>query len=159
MEYMNTAMLTMKDHLKILIDSPEKFAPQHTSNCIKFILLKESTAAQTGAFITALRMSGKDNDPQHINAILNVVTSHTIPVAITGQENGLDQVEQIEIGIDRNIESCDAFNDYIDLVGTGGDGLNTFNVSTCASILLSAVGLKVTKKFNQFILKGYKTWG
>lgn len=36
-------------------------------------------------------------------------------------------------------------NDAVDIVGTGGDGANTVNISTGASILAAACGAKVAK--------------
>ncbi len=38
--------------------------------------------------------------------------------------------------------------DTIDMCGTGGDGKNTFNVSTISSLVLSAAGVKVAKHGN-----------
>ncbi len=39
-------------------------------------------------------------------------------------------------------------HDYIDIVGTGGDGKDTFNISSCSSIVVAASGYKVVKHGN-----------
>ena len=38
-----------------------------------------------------------------------------------------------------------------DIVGTGGDGMNTFNVSTCASIVASSMGIRIAKHGNRAV--------
>ncbi len=39
-------------------------------------------------------------------------------------------------------------HDYIDIVGTGGDEKDTFNVSSCSSVVVAAAGYKVVKHGN-----------
>lgn len=46
----------------------------------------------------------------------------------------------------------EGLDDAVDIVGTGGDGANTVNISTGASILAAACGAKVAKVTIFFIL-------
>jgi anthranilate phosphoribosyltransferase len=50
------------------------------------------------------------------------------------------------------IESMKKFNtnldEIIDIVGTGGDNKNTFNISTVSAILMSTLGINVAKEIN-----------
>lgn len=47
---------------------------------------------------------------------------------------------------------CEAFHndrDVLEIVGTGGDGANTFNISTVSSLVTSAAGYPVAKHGNR----------
>lgn len=61
-------------------------------------------------------------------------------------------IEELEGFRDALLELCLAvdLSDYdpIDLCGTGGDGKNTFNISTLASFVTAGAGVKVTKHGN-----------
>ena len=61
-------------------------------------------------------------------------------------------LEELEGFRDALLDLCLAvdFNDYntIDLCGTGGDGKNTFNISTLASFVTAGAGVQVTKHGN-----------
>lgn len=46
----------------------------------------------------------------------------------------------------------EGLDDVVDIVGTGGDGANTVNISTGASILAAACGAKVAKVTSIFLL-------
>ncbi|KAL3352318.1 hypothetical protein AABB24_020386 [Solanum stoloniferum] len=54
------------------------------------------------------------------------------------------------VGLARSMINCcrkvEGLNDCVDIVGTGGDGANTVNISTGAAILAAACGAKVAKQ-------------
>ena len=51
-------------------------------------------------------------------------------------------------------EHCERFlndMDVLEIVGTGGDGANSINISTLASIIVSSVGIPVAKHGNRSV--------
>jgi anthranilate phosphoribosyltransferase len=54
------------------------------------------------------------------------------------------------LGIDRDDINIDR-ETILDVVGTGGDGTNTFNISTTVSFVVSACGVKVAKHGNRSV--------
>jgi anthranilate phosphoribosyltransferase len=67
-------------------------------------------------------------------------------------------VEELEGFRDAMLELClkPGLDDYelIDLCGTGGDGKNTFNISTLASFVVAGAGYKVAKHGNYGVSSG-----
>jgi anthranilate phosphoribosyltransferase len=90
-------------------------------NAFERILSGESTPAQTGAFLMALRVRGETVDE--------------ITGAVRAMRGKMLRVETTP--------------DAIDIVGTGGDNVGTWNVSTLAAILAAACGVKVAKHGNR----------
>lgn len=85
------------------------------------IMNNEATEAQKAAFLAALAMKGETID--EITAAARVMRKH-----------------------------CEKFlndRDVLEIVGTGGDGSNSFNISTAASIVTSAAGVPVAKHGNR----------
>ena len=102
------------------------------------IMSGECTPAQIGSFITALRMKGETIE--EIAGAARVMREHATPIRVG--RNVLD-IDRDDINLDQET--------IIDVCGTGGDGTNTFNVSTTVSFVVSACGVKVAKHGNRSI--------
>jgi anthranilate phosphoribosyltransferase len=87
------------------------------------IMTGGATPAQIGSYLTALRMKGE-----------------TIP-EITGSVRAMRNV-----AVKVNVNATDPI---YDIVGTGGDGVHTFNISTAAAFVLAGAGRKVAKHGNR----------
>ncbi|MEZ4865462.1 MAG: anthranilate phosphoribosyltransferase [Caldilineaceae bacterium] len=86
----------------------------------------EATPAQIGAFLAALRMKGETVDE------------------ITGCAQAM---KRSAVQVRPNIG--DAM--LVDVVGTGGDGAHTFNISTTAAFVVAGHGVKVAKHGNRSV--------
>jgi len=102
------------------------------------IMSGEATPAQIGSFITALRMKGETVD--EITGAARVMRERATPIRVG--RNILD-IDRDDINIDQET--------ILDVVGTGGDGTNTFNVSTTVSFVVSACGVRVAKHGNRSV--------
>ena len=90
---------------------------------MNIIMTGQATSAQIGAYLVALRMKGE-----------------TIP-EITGSVRAMRNVA-VKVKLDTN-------ESVYDIVGTGGDGAHTFNISTAAAFVLAGTGRKVAKHGNR----------
>ena len=97
-----------------------------------------ATQAQIGAFITALRMKGETVD--EITGAARVMRERATPVRVG---RGVIDIDRDEINVDQET--------ILDVVGTGGDGTNSFNISTTVSFVVSACGVKVAKHGNRSV--------
>ncbi len=86
-----------------------------------------------------LGITKEQYNTQQIAALLMAIQTRGVTVdELLGFRDGL-----LETGKHVNFDE-----DSIDIVGTGGDGKNTFNISTCASFVVAGAGYKVTKHGN-----------
>jgi anthranilate phosphoribosyltransferase len=125
----------MKTIIKKLVNQPTQFTPEDASQAINEIMSGEATPSQISAFLISLKLQQKDSDPKIVAACATAMRSHARLVPYTGYE-----------GLNGNV---------VDIVGTGGDGHDTYNVSTTASIVAAGAGAKVAKV--SFFLTGVKT--
>ncbi len=93
-------------------------------NVMRLIMTGEATAAQIGGFLIGLRMKGETVD--EIAAAAKVMRDLAHKVDVSGDH-------------------------IVDIVGTGGDGSGTFNISTASCFVVAAAGGKVAKHGNRSI--------
>ena len=95
------------------------------SDVMREIMTGQCTDAQIGAFMMAMRMKSESIDE--------------IVGAVSVMRELADKVE---------LKTLDG---VVDVVGTGGDGANIFNVSTASSFVVAAAGCTVAKHGNRAV--------
>lgn len=85
------------------------------------IMSGEASQAQSSAYLTALHMKGES----------------------------IDEITASAGGMRKHCVKVQSDMDVIDIVGTGGDGAHSINISTIASLIASAAGAKVAKHGNR----------
>ena len=118
---MNSGSSAMLSALRRLAEG-EGISERSAAEAVAEIMSGAATPAQTGAFLLALRVKGETEE--EIAGVARVLR--------------------------RFMRSVDGASEAgIDTCGTGGDGLNTFNVSTAAAFVVAGAGLVVAKHGNR----------
>jgi len=107
----------------------EHLSEQEMQQVMQVIMEGEATPAQIGAFITALRMKGETID-EIVGAVRVMREKATF--------------------VDTGVSTADG-GILMDIVGTGGDGSGTFNVSTTTAFVVAAAGISVAKHGNRAV--------
>jgi anthranilate phosphoribosyltransferase len=114
--------MTMKEAIATVMEKRD-LAPEEAAAVMDEIMTGQATQAQIGAFLAGLRMKGET--PEEIAAFARVMREHAIRVSpeVTGT--------------------------LVDTCGTGGDGSQTFNISTAAAFVAAGAGVQVVKHGNR----------
>ncbi len=115
--------MEIKAALQHLVDG-ESLSRDAMRDVMTAVMSGEATPAQIGALLVALRMKGETID--EIAGAAEVMRNLATRVRVD-QEH------------------------LIDLVGTGGDGANLFNVSTASTFVVAAAGGRVAKHGNRSV--------
>lgn len=119
-----TASQTFRDLLQRLVQTPEYFSSDDIKLALELLFTQDDLPpAQIGAFMTALHIHRVEARPESLVAAAQVLRARAVKAAIENMESDF----------------------VVDIVGTGGDGFNVFNVSTTAAIVAAGAGARVIK--------------
>jgi len=105
--------------------SGEELDAATIATAVEVILQGDASPAQIAGFLVALRCRGETSS--ELSAMLDVVLTHGVEVPLNESQRSL----------------------AIDVVGTGGDGSHSINVSTMAAIVAAGAGTPVCKHGNR----------
>ncbi|MEQ1620140.1 MAG: anthranilate phosphoribosyltransferase [Methylococcales bacterium] len=115
--------MTIQQALQTLLNKQNLCANEMRS-VMRFIMTGQATDAQIAGFLIALRCKGETID--EIAAAVEVMRELASKVDVKGEH-------------------------VIDTCGTGGDGANTFNISTTCAFVVAAAGGQVAKHGNRSV--------
>lgn len=115
---------TFRDLLRKLVQTPECFTPDDLKEALEHLFAQNDILpAQIGAFVAALHIHRVERKPESLATAAAVLRARALRAAIEDVENDF----------------------VVDIVGTGGDGYNLFNISTTAAIVAAGAGARVIK--------------
>jgi anthranilate phosphoribosyltransferase len=113
------------------IVTKENLTTEEAEKAMNAIMSGECAPAQIGAFLIGLRMKGETIDEITGSAV--AMKQNAMAFDVSFHDNSKEKTL------------------IIDTCGTGGDGANTFNISTAVSIIAAAAGIKVAKHGNRAV--------
>lgn len=114
---------SFKPLLSKLIKSPKDFTPTDLTLALNHLFTSNAVLpVQIGSFLTALHLDRVERRPEALAAATSVLLQRALKA---------------------DVEEDQEF--IVDIVGTGGDGHDTFNVSTTAAIVAAGAGARVIK--------------
>lgn len=116
--------ITPQEALQRTIEHREIFHDEMV-DLMRMIMRGEVSPTMTAAILTGLRV--KKETVGEIAGAATVLREFARPVAVTDRRN------------------------LVDIVGTGGDGAHTFNISTASMFVVAAAGAKVAKHGNRSV--------
>ncbi|KAF8133418.1 anthranilate phosphoribosyltransferase TrpD [Boletus edulis] len=113
-----------KTLLAKLVKTPDDFTPDDLKLALEHLFTSDVVPpTQIGAFLAAMHIHRIERRPENLAAAAQVLRARALKAAVEDDDKDF----------------------VVDIVGTGGDGHNTFNVSTAAAIVAAGAGARVVK--------------
>lgn len=113
----------IQTYLSKLIDGAS-LTRSEANDAMDTIMSGETPATQIAAFLVAMRMKGENSD--EVTGFVESMRSNAAPISAKTES-------------------------LLDMCGTGGDGVGTFNISTIASLVAASGGITVAKHGNRAV--------
>ena len=118
----HTPSCSMRPYLELLV-AGKSLSRNQARDAIQYSVSGNASDAEIAALLAMMQQKGESSDE------------------VTGVVDALKQ-SMVPVNADYNV---------LDIVGTGGDGFSTVNISTAASIVAAAAGCKVAKHGNRSV--------
>ena len=113
----------LKTAIQKVVDGMD-LSEEEMEGAMDVIMSGQATPAQIGAFITALRLKGETIG--EITGAARVMRRKATKIGFDSSAVSIDR-DDINLDLETVVDTC----------GTGGDGTNTFNVSTTAAFVVA----------------------
>lgn len=128
--------------LKKLATARSSIAPSEVTDALSLVFLGQVSAVQTGALLTSLHYTGLDCSPPIIAAAASAMRNAGLRI------QGLPVPAPPATASTPTPSGCYS-GGLVEIAGTGGDGHDTFNVSTSAAMLAAGCGVRICKHGNR----------
>ncbi len=113
--------------LRLLTETRQTLSLEAATDLMQRLLAGEASDTELAALLAA--MAARGETPEEIAGFALAMRAAAVPLPLTPAER------------DQLVDTC----------GTGGDGANTFNISTAAALVAAAAGVKVAKHGNRAV--------
>jgi anthranilate phosphoribosyltransferase len=120
-------MASLKQYLKPLAEDGAALTREQAVAALETILTGEVPEVETAALLAVMATRGEQ--APELAGFVDVMRARVTPLPLTGSERG----------------------ELVDVVGTGGGGPLTFNISSGAALVAAAAGAKVAKHGNRAV--------
>ena len=115
--------MDLQEAIKTVLER-QAMSAEAMETVMDLIMTGQATDAQIGGFLVGMRMKGE--------TVTEITAAAKVMRALS---------EKVDLQLDHMVDTC----------GTGGDGANTFNISTAAAFVVAAAGGKVAKHGNRSV--------